>query len=171
MRRYRLSNIPKHAAVTRQTKGHAPQPAQAEIVFELDRSINFELPTLNPSYYLRDYRYAYGVNRSGQNRTLIYDRILKVDLDKAKKGDSKGSAKFWIEDQCTPSEPVFVPTPDAKAEDDGVLLSVVLDGRRRTGFLLVLNAQTMEEIARADMPTGMIAPHNFHGAFVSSLKV
>lgn len=165
MCRYRLSNISKHAAVS------PLKPAQAEIDFELDRFINFELPSLHPSRYLRDYRYVYGVNRSGENRTLIFDRILKVYLDKVKMGDSKGSVKFWIQDQCTPSEPVFVPTPNAKDEDDGVLLSIVLDGGRRTGFLLILDAKTLEEIARAEMPTGKVAPHNFHGVFISNLKV
>ncbi|KAG0043246.1 hypothetical protein BGZ83_011684 [Gryganskiella cystojenkinii] len=170
-RRYRLSNVPKNATASNLLHGQPPKPVPAEIDFELDTSLNFELPTLNPTRYLRDYRYVYGVNRSGQNRTLIYDRIIKVDLNKLKNGDQNGSVSFWVEDQCTPSEPVFVPTPNAKDEDDGVLLSIVLDGRRRTGFMLILNAQTMEEIARAEMQTGKVAPHNFHGVFVSSLKV
>ncbi|KAG0013304.1 hypothetical protein BGZ81_001092 [Podila clonocystis] len=170
LRRYRLCNIPKYAAASKFLLAQPPKPAPAEIVFELDRSLNFELPSINPSRYLHDYRYVYGVNRSGQNRTLIFDRIIKVDL-KVIQGNPKGSATFWMEDQCTPSEPVFVPAPDARDEDDGVLLSIVLDGRRRTGFMLILNAQTLQEIARAEMPTGKVAPHNFHGVFVSNLKV
>lgn len=169
LRRYRLSNVTKHATAT--LASHSPpKPVPAEVVFELDPEVNFELPTINPSRYLNDYRYTFGVNRSGENKTLIYDRIIKVDLDKIKSGaDHKSAAKFWIEDQCTPSEPVFVPTPGGTEEDDGVLLSIVLDGRRRTGFMLILNAQTMQEIARADMPEGKVAPHNFHGMFIPGL--
>ncbi|KAK3825053.1 MAG: carotenoid oxygenase [Benniella sp.] len=172
LRRFRLRNITKHASATL-ASGSPPKPVPSEVVFQLDPNINFELPSINPGKFLRNYRYAYGVNRSGQNKTLIYDRIIKVDLSKIKEGSTGGSehmaaAKFWIEDQCTPSEPVFVPTPGATEEDDGVLLSIVLDGRRRTGFLLILNAQTLEEIARADMPEGKVAPHNFHGMFIPS---
>ncbi|KAG0208452.1 hypothetical protein BGX28_000590 [Mortierella sp. GBA30] len=166
LRRYKLSNIPEHAKRSKDSHTKVPKPAPAEILFQLDESTNFELPSINPSRYLRSYRYAYGVNRSGLHQTLIYDRIIKVDLDKVAKGDQKTCAQFWIQDQCTPSEPVFVATPGATEEDDGVLLSIVLDGRRRTGFLLILNAQTLEEIARAEMPKGKIAPHNFHGIFI-----
>ncbi|KAG0252331.1 hypothetical protein BG011_007037 [Mortierella polycephala] len=168
LRRYRLSKISQHAAHSKVSKKTPPKPAPAEIVFQLDESVNFELPTMNPSRYLKSYRYTYGVNRSGLNKTLIYDRIIKVDLEKVAKGDQKTCATFWVEDQCTPSEPVFVPTPGATDEDDGVLLSIVLDGARRTGFLLILNAQTLKEIARADMPEGRVAPHNFHGMFIPS---
>ncbi len=168
LRRYKLSNIPKHASLSAPSRKTPPKPAPAEIVFELDESMNFELPTINPKWYLKRYQYTYGVNHSGLNQSLIYDRIIKVDLDKVAKGDQKTCVQYWVEDQCTPSEPVFVPTPNATKEDDGVLLSIVLDGRRRTGFLLILDAQTLEEIARADMPEGTVAPHNFHGMFVSN---
>ncbi|KAI1317834.1 hypothetical protein EDD11_007636 [Mortierella claussenii] len=174
LRRYRLRDISKQASLSLplSRKGTPPPPVPAIVDFQLDKSVNFELPSINPSRYLREYRYAYGVNRSGLHRTLIYDRIIKVDLhhiQSAQSEPTQGGVQFWVEDQCTPSEPVFVPTPNATEEDDGVLLSVVLDGRRRTGFLLVLNARTLQEIARAEMPEGRVAPHNFHGMFVPSL--
>ncbi|KAG0364700.1 carotenoid oxygenase [Gamsiella multidivaricata] len=169
LRRYRLKNVSKQASLAAATRGVPPKPVPAEIDFQLKPEINFELPAINPSRYLRNYRYIYGVNRSGERKTLIYDRIIKVDLDKLKQGDQETCAKFWMEDQCTPSEPVFVPTPNATDEDDGVLLSIVLDGSRRTGFMLILDARTLEEIARADMPEGRVAPHNFHGVYVPNM--
>ncbi|KAF9428971.1 hypothetical protein BGZ76_001984, partial [Entomortierella beljakovae] len=166
LRRFRLSNISDQAKLSSGTH-KPPVPVPTKIDFELDNSVNFELPSINPSYYLKDYRYAYGVNRSGKNNTLIYDRIIKVDLDKIKAGKpSSEAATFWVQDQCTPSEPVFVPAPNAVNEDDGVLLSIVLDGARRTGFMLILDAKTLKEIARADMPEGKVAPHNFHGIYI-----
>jgi len=63
-----------------------------------------------------------------------------------------------------PGEPIFVPSPEAKAEDDGVVLSVVLDGKRTKSMLLVLNARDMTELARAEMEIPF--PLGFHGAFV-----
>jgi torulene dioxygenase len=35
-------------------------------------------------------------------------------------------------------------------EDDGVLLSVVLDGFKETSYLLCLDARTMKELERAE---------------------
>ena len=32
-----------------------------------------------------------------------------------------GSTKSWTEAECSPSEPVFVPNPEAQNEDDGEL--------------------------------------------------
>ena len=39
-------------------------------------------------------------------------KILKVDV-------MNGTTKCWSETDCSPSEPVFVPRPDAQTEDDG----------------------------------------------------
>lgn len=39
-------------------------------------------------------------------------QIAKVDL-------VNRTHKEWIEDECYPSEPVFVASPDAVEEDDG----------------------------------------------------
>ncbi|KAG0234625.1 hypothetical protein BGW42_006376 [Actinomortierella wolfii] len=170
LRRYRLRDISQHATATKANAGKPPVPAPAEIDLELDEANNFELPTLNPTRYLKPYRYVYGVNRSGQTASLIYDRLIRVDLQAAREGNMSAAYKYWMEEQCTPSEPVFVPAPNAADEDDGVLLSVVLNGTNRSGFLLVLDAKSMTEIARAEMPHGVISPHNFHGIFVSNLS-
>jgi carotenoid cleavage dioxygenase-like enzyme len=61
---------------------------------------------------------------------------------------------------------VFVPAPDQRAEDDGVLLSVVLEASTETSFLLVLDAGTFEELGRAQAPLRI--PFGFHGSFFSS---
>ena len=60
-----------------------------------------------------------------------------------------------------PGRGVFVRAPDARREDDGVALSVVLDARRRTSFLLVLDARSFTERARAEVPQPV--PFGFHG--------
>lgn len=62
-----------------------------------------------------------------------------------------------------PSEPVYVPAPGSSAEDEGVILSVVLDGTRGTSFLLLLDAKTFIEQARAEVPQHI--PFGFHGEF------
>jgi carotenoid cleavage dioxygenase-like enzyme len=100
----------------------------------------------------RPYRYAYG----GAVSDTFLGRIVKVDIE-------RGHSESWGEDGCFAGEPVFVPEPGAEAEDAGVLLSVVLDSRAESSFLLVLDAATLEERARAEVPHRI--PLSFHGQF------
>jgi len=58
---------------------------------------------------------------------------------------------------------VFVRRPDGSGEDDGVLLSVVLDAQAQRSFLLVLDAADLHELARAQVPHHI--PFGFHGQF------
>jgi len=113
-----------------------------------------ELPRIN---YMRcnerPYRYVWG-NSNGPGGWL--ERIVKVDTH-------DGASLSWGEPGCYPGEPVFVARPQAEEEDDGVLLSVVLDAAAETSFLLVLDAADLSEIARARVPHHI--PFSFHGQF------
>ncbi|XP_070773100.1 carotenoid-cleaving dioxygenase, mitochondrial-like [Enoplosus armatus] len=116
-----------------------------------------EFPQINYGRYnTRPYRYFYGCGF----RHLVGDSLLKMDLkDKM--------LKVWYQKGFFPSEPVFVPSPDAVEEDDGVILSVVLTPSQDKGtFLLVLDAKTFEELARANVPVNMA--YGFHGTFQAS---
>ena len=52
-------------------------------------------------------------------------------------------------------------------EDAGVLLSVVLNAETERSFLLVLDAATLEELARAEAPHAI--PFGFHGQFARAV--
>ena len=56
--------------------------------------------------------------------------------------------------------------PGNDAEDGGVILSVVLDAAARRSFLLVLDAGSFEELARAEAPHHI--PFGFHGEYLRS---
>jgi torulene dioxygenase len=76
-------------------------------------------------------------------------------------------ALFWdIPHGHSPGEAIFVPRPGAaeEDEDDGVLLSVVLDGHSRKSYLLCLDARTMTETGRAEV--GFAVALGFHGVHV-----
>lgn len=88
--------------------------------------------------------------------TGFYNQLTKFDV-------ATGSVKKWHEADCYPGEPVFVAAPEAIAEDAGAVLSVVFDSRSRTSFLLILDGQSFEEIARASLPQHI--PFSFHGQF------
>ena len=87
------------------------------------------------------------------------DDVTRIDLSAVPPG-----VRTWHEPGCHPGEPVFVPRPGSTAEGDGVLLSLVLDARANRSFLVVLDATTLEEIARATLPHAV--PYGFHGEHV-----
>jgi carotenoid cleavage dioxygenase-like enzyme len=112
-----------------------------------------ELPRINYGRCNeRPYRYAWGIGDAGG----WIDRIVKADV-------VDGHAEVWAQAGCFPGEPVFVAAPEAEGEDEGVLLSVVLDGAKGNSFLLVLDAHSLEELARAEVPHHI--PFGFHGQF------
>ena len=81
-----------------------------------------------------------------------------------------GAIKQFERPFCTPSEPIFVPRPGATEEDDGVVLMVELDGIKGESALVVIDAQSFEELGRAQAKEGtFIVPHHFHGAWCGNL--
>ena len=69
----------------------------------------------------------------------------------------------WEESGGFTSEPVFVKAPDGKAEDDGVVLSCVINPTDQTTSLLVLDAKEFKELGRAVVQG--VVPVDFHGLF------
>jgi carotenoid cleavage dioxygenase-like enzyme len=122
-------------------------------------SASLELPRID---YSRcnglPYRYVYGAGAARDGDFL--NQIVKIDVE-------RGEASTWAEPGTYPGEPVFVRSPDARREDSGVLLSVVLDPADGRSFLLVLDAASLGELARARLPHHV--PFGFHGAFASGL--
>jgi carotenoid cleavage dioxygenase-like enzyme len=113
-----------------------------------------ELPTISCRILTRDYQYVYLLNA---NKTDIpYDEIVKYDLH-------NHTTLSWFEDNCFPSEVVFVPAPNVGDEDEGVLLSFVVDVYKKESFVLILDAKNLVEKARVIIPE--VIPFGSHGAF------
>jgi carotenoid cleavage dioxygenase-like enzyme len=134
-------------------------PESATVSSERLIEESIELPRINYSRCNgRPYRYVWGVGVGGG----WLDRIVKADVLERRSTE-------WAEDGCFPGEPVFVAAPNAAGEDHGVLLSVVLDGRKSNSFLLVLDAGSLHELARAEVPHHI--PFGFHGQFARESQV
>jgi beta,beta-carotene 9',10'-dioxygenase len=117
---------------------------------------SFDLPRINYARIAgRPYRFVWGSGDLGGHD--FSSRIVKIDV-------TTGQTVIWQEESCHPGEPVFVASPDSASEDGGVLLSVVLDAVKGTSFLLVLDATTLIERARAEVPHHI--PFHFHGNFL-----
>lgn len=102
------------------------------------------------------YRYVYAAGNSPG--ASFFDTLHRFDLD-------TGETDTWSETGCYTGEPVFVPRPGARGEDDGVILSVVLDTTAGHSILLVLDASSFAELARLSVPHAV--PFGFHGNFFS----
>jgi carotenoid cleavage dioxygenase-like enzyme len=119
-----------------------------------------ELPTIN---YQRnngkEYQFAYGTSVNHQTPKDFLNQLVKIDT-------REKSARTWYVDGCYPGEPIFVAAPGATREDEGVVLSVVFDGTCGTSFLLILDAASFSELARAEVSQHV--PFGFHGMYTRS---
>ena len=127
-----------------------------DVIVEQLAEPNFELARIDYRHFNgRDYRYAWGATSRGG---AWLDGIVKLDATGA------DEPLVWSEDGCYPGEPVFVGRGEP---DQGVLLSIVLDARRATSLLLVLDAATLDEVARAEVPHAI--PFHFHGDYLTEV--
>jgi carotenoid cleavage dioxygenase-like enzyme len=119
---------------------------------------SFELPRIHPERVTKPYRWVWGTATSESGAWT--DQIVKVDAE-------TGEVELWSEPGSFPGEPIFVPAAGGRGEDEGVLLSVVLDSERETSYLLVLDAQTLAERARARVPHQI--PFHYHGMYADGV--
>ncbi len=120
-----------------------------------------ELPAYNAARCAgRRHRYVYAISHNTDVADDFENQLVKIDCDSR-------SSLTWYREHCYPAEPCFVAAPGAQAEDDGVILSIVLDADRGSSFLLLLDAKTFEEITRCYLPH--VVPFGFHGQFYRDL--
>ncbi|XP_059986655.1 beta,beta-carotene 15,15'-dioxygenase [Lagenorhynchus albirostris] len=123
---------------------------QPELLYE-----GLELPRINYSHNGKRYRYVFAAEVQW---SPIPTKIIKYDIL------TKSSLK-WGEVHCWPAEPVFVPTPGAEDEDHGIILSAIVStDPQKLPFLLVLDAKTFTELARASVDVEMHL--DLHGLFI-----
>ncbi|AHG03083.1 15,15' beta carotene dioxygenase [Halobacterium sp. DL1] len=116
------------------------------------------LPRFDERRRGRPYRYVYA-NRAGDDGRAP-NHLVRVDC-------RTGETRVWAAADAFCGEPVVVPRPGGE-EGDGVVLSVVLDTEREQSFLLVLDADSFEEVARAWTPH--VLPFDFHGQFFRGIQ-
>ncbi|KAF4517702.1 hypothetical protein B566_EDAN013380 [Ephemera danica] len=124
---------------------------------KLSRDVGYELPSINKAFFTRKYRYYYATGMYDPN--VFRNSVLKVNTE-------TGEVLTWRENEFSfPGEAQFVARPGATDEDDGVLLCAVADVRRdHSDFLLVLDARSMTELARAQVTVHV--PAALHGIFL-----
>ena len=117
-----------------------------------------ELPNHHPDLQGRPYRYAWSIASPDRPDRPILDGLLKLDVQ-------TGETLFRDLQGCLPSEPIFVPAPEAGAEEDeGWLLYLLFDAARQHTELLIADAASLDTLATARLPHNI--PLGFHGLWL-----
>ena len=115
-----------------------------------------EFPRINESLTGARHRYGYTVGTEntfggGITRTAVYKHDYATGATSVAPLDSR----------LLVGEVSFVPNPGSRAEDDGVLMGFGHDLDADEGQLLILDAQSLETVARVHLPQRV--PMGFHG--------
>lgn len=118
--------------------------------------MGLDFPRIHDGLSTQPYRYAYCLEfRAGE---FASSRVLKVDAYRA-----RVAAHDWG-DGCFAGEPVFVPRPGARNEDDGWVLSLVYDANDHHSFVGIVDARGFGGAdIRVHLP--FHTPLGFHGSF------
>ncbi|MEP4146006.1 MAG: carotenoid oxygenase family protein [Halioglobus sp.] len=117
----------------------------------------YERPSINTAWLGKQTRYAYLLDEEGSGG-VMGSGVLKYDLL-----DEQAVASFDY-GEYRGGEALFVPRDNAVEEDDGYLLEILMSDQ--DSALLVLDARTMEEIARLPLPQRV--PYGVHGCWLGS---
>lgn len=131
-----------------------------EITSDVLLPVKNEFPRINENLDGKPYHYVYtvGFNEKAdtKNGQLNSKGLYKINT-------ATKEILEWSEKGCSTGEPVFVSAPNAKEEDDGVVLAVILDHNHNNSFLLILNGKTFKEIGRVRAPHQI--PDGLHGQY------
>jgi all-trans-8'-apo-beta-carotenal 15,15'-oxygenase len=135
-----------------------PAAATAEVETLVSRCVEF--PALHPDRMGLAYRYLFlGAAHAPQGNAPL-QALVKLDTH-------TGHTEVWSDaPRGFMGEPIFVPRPQATAEDDGWVIVLLYNGERRCSDLVILEAQnlTAGPIARLKLPHHV--PYGLHGSFV-----
>merc|ERR1740137_200204 len=115
----------------------------------------------NPNYLYEPHCYVWGVSVKADGEHLPVQWLSKKNMCEPEKD------KIWYKENHYSTEPIFVPAPGGAEEDDGVILSLILDGEKEVSYLGVFDASTMELLSTSYLPIHV--PFTLHGKFFEEL--
>jgi len=149
LRRFRINLDTKMTAMT---TPQAPTTSSNDIPAWIT---TFDFPTINEKFRGRRYCYAYGV--------VAIDYAFNALVKKSLCDDAPEKDRVYRVPNHYYSEANFVANPEAKSEDDGVLVTIGHNGINGKSYLLILDAVTFQPVNMAYSPHRI--PYSFHGNF------
>jgi carotenoid cleavage dioxygenase-like enzyme len=136
------------------TEGPKKGQTDASQLSVLGRSTDFS--KINENYHGKKYCFYYAVE-------WFHDQASYGSMAVVKQNVCTGARLYWYQPSAYPSEPTFVADPAGTTEDAGSLLITLLDGTTGNSWLLTLDAATMTETSKAELPTRIT--FTTHGEF------
>jgi all-trans-8'-apo-beta-carotenal 15,15'-oxygenase len=130
---------------------------------ELIESRCCEFPSIHPQNVGRPYRYLYIGAAHEETGNAPLQAILKIDLESGEKQLWSAAPRGFV------GEPVFVPRPNAKQEDEGWVLALVYDAADHRSDVVILDASDFSKGAIARLHLKHHIPYGLHGSFTSEV--
>ena len=125
---------------------------------------HLDFPSINPAYSTKPYRYAWCATSALDGVTAPLQGLVKVDVT------GQEPQQMWLpEAEEFLGEVVFCQREAGEAEDDGYLVGISLDGRKKTSSLLIFDAKEIREGPICRLPVPSFIPHALHGSYVPGL--
>jgi all-trans-8'-apo-beta-carotenal 15,15'-oxygenase len=119
-----------------------------------------EFAMVNPEREGLPSRYAWMAVAERETGNDPLQAIKKLDLQSGERRVWSAAPRGFV------SEPVMVPRPGAKAEDDGWVLVLVWNGARGATDLVILQADDLSEQAVLELPLAI--PYGLHGSWAQA---
>jgi all-trans-8'-apo-beta-carotenal 15,15'-oxygenase len=124
--------------------------------------------SVNPSVSGQAYQYAYAAVGAMGNENAPPQGIGKINVV------SKTLEAWYPEEYEFCGEPMFAPKKSSESstsspnEDDGYIISVLLNGKEKKSEIIILDATNIEAGPVTRIPLGVTIPHGLHGCFAAS---
>lgn len=120
----------------------------------------YERPTYNTHYVGRQNRYAYLLDEQGSGG-IMGKGVMKYDLAEEKE------VKYFDYGDHLGGEALFVAKENPSGEDDGYLVDLLMN--QDTAYLVIIDASTMEELAKLHLPQRV--PYGVHACWLNEQQL
>lgn len=130
---------------------------------QMDDTIS-EFPVVNLGYMGRKGRYSYHV-AIPDLPTQLFDGLIKYDLH------TGAGVRHAFAKNTFGSEPAFAPRENASAEDDGYVVTFVVDTETGASEALIIDAQNFSDAPLARVKIPQRVPLGFHGTWANAWEM
>ena len=124
-----------------------------------------EFPCVNPGKVGRKHRYLFTGTAHHSQGNAPLQGILKLDLVTGEKQIHSFAPTGYA------SEPIFVPKPNAKQEDEGWVFVMVYDGSNHRSQIVILDGENLEKSPIATLSLKHHIPYGLHGSWTSEVFI
>ncbi|WP_013324929.1 carotenoid oxygenase family protein [Gloeothece verrucosa] len=126
---------------------------------EMFESQACEFPTIHPDKVGRSYRYLFIGAAHNRTENGPLQALLKLDV-------KTGERQFYsFAPHGFAGEPLFIPKPNATAEDEGWILMMIYDGKHHRSDVIVFDGQNINDGPVARVHLKHHVPYGLHGSW------